>query len=326
MRPVFFEKVWGGDKLRRLADKGAPEGGPLGEAWEVADLPQGASVVASGPLAGRTLRELVEEHGAELIGDTAVDGRFPLLVKLIDAADDLSVQVHPGADDVRRFEGAASKEEAWVIVDVDDGGRVLHGFVDGVTPERFRASITDGTAGAQLRTVDVRAGDVVHVTPGTFHAIGRGVFLLEVQQPSDTTFRVWDWGRMGLDGKPRALHVEQALEVARYGPQPDALAAPVALPTMNAANRELLVDAGSFRMERLSLQPMPLSWSTPSSSPLVLMPTTQSLVVRTDAGEAEVAPLTTCIVAAAHERITIEPAGHGDVIVAGVGGADLLGA
>jgi mannose-6-phosphate isomerase len=324
MRPVFFEKVWGGDKLRQLKRDSAPAGGPLGESWEVADLLEGASVVDGGPHDGRSLRDLVLEHGEDLTGDRPVDGRFPLLVKLIDAADDLSVQVHPGPQDVARHEGAASKEEAWVIVGADDGGRVLHGFVEGMTADRFRASVDDGTAGESLREVAVTPGDVVHVQPGTFHAIGRGVFLLEIQQPSDTTFRVWDWGRVGLDGKPRALHVEQALDVARYAEQPPALTTPTPLGGPAGGEHELLVDAGSFRIERVRLADgARASFAADEATPLVLVPTRGAL--RVDAGgQADVGTLASCVVAAVHSRVELEARGELELIVAGVGGAALL--
>src|SRR5690606_19836334 len=143
-----------------------PADRPVGESWEVADLDEGTSTVASGPLEGRTLRELTREHGQALVGTRASGDAFPLLVKVIDAADDLSVQVHPGPDDVGRIPGARSKDESWLILERDEGARLLHGVKDGVTRERFRQALDEGGADRLLREVSVEPGDVVRVSPG----------------------------------------------------------------------------------------------------------------------------------------------------------------
>lgn len=249
MRPVLSERIWGGRRLARYASKNAPDDKPIGESWEVADLDEGTSTVASGPLEGRTLSDVTREYGRALTGRRAPKGAFPLLVKVIDAADDLSVQVHPGKGDLERFPGAHSKDESWLILASDDDARLLHGCRDGVTRESFRQALAGGQPDALLREVRVTPGDVVRVAPGTFHAIGGGILLVEVQEPSDTTFRVWDFGRVGLDGKPRALHVEEALSVGRFGEQPPTKETPRSL----APDHELLVDAPGYRMERLTL-------------------------------------------------------------------------
>lgn len=226
MRPRYVEKLWGGDRLARLPAKqrlghAPPVGVRIGESWEVADLPAGSSTVEGGPLHGATLFELVERFGAALVGDAApvIDGRarFPLLLKLIDAGDDLSVQVHPDATWAATHPGTSSKDEAWLVVEAATGARVLHGTRDDVDAASFRAALDARRADAALRSVPVRAGDLLRVEPGTLHAIGRGCLLLEVQEPSDTTFRVWDFDRVDVDGKKRALHVEEALAVARFG-------------------------------------------------------------------------------------------------------------
>jgi mannose-6-phosphate isomerase len=250
MKPLFLDKIWGGQRVARLPNKNAPGLPNIGESWEVADLKEGQSTVASGPLAGRTLGELVERHGAALCGTRASAGRFPLLVKLVDAGDALSVQVHPGAAYAASHPGTSSKDESWLILQADPDGYVLHGFVDGVTEASFKAAIAEDRADQLLRRVPVKPGDVLRVAPGTVHAIGRGVLLLECQEPSDTTFRVYDYGRRDAAGKTRALHVEQALAVSAFGPQPPALN-----PTAPSEWGTCLVKSPHYQMHELGLGP-----------------------------------------------------------------------
>ena len=188
------------------------------------NLEQGQAQIASGAWAGHTLRAVMQAWGARLCGAKGPE-RFPLLVKFLDACEDLSVQVHPGLEHVDPAYGIASKDESWVIL--KDGGAVYHGFIDDeVTPERFIEALARGGVMELLRRYDVAAGDVIRVPPGTVHAIGAGVLLLEVQQPSDTTYRLWDHGRVGLDGEPRALHIHQGVGVITFGVQPPGRCAP----------------------------------------------------------------------------------------------------
>ncbi|MCC7074355.1 MAG: class I mannose-6-phosphate isomerase [Deltaproteobacteria bacterium] len=226
MRPHYVDKLWGGTRIARLPAKGRAGHAPpvdvrVGESWEVADLPEGSSTVDGGPLHGRTLTEVVARFGRELVGERAptLNGvlRFPLLVKLIDATDDLSVQVHPGEDYARAHPGSSSKDEAWLVVDAEPGARILHGLVPGVDAAALRSALGAGRVERLLRAVSVAPGDVVRVEPGTMHAVGKGCLLLEVQEPSDTTFRLWDWGRVDHQGRQRPLHVEQAMAVTRFG-------------------------------------------------------------------------------------------------------------
>lgn len=222
-----------------------PAGVRVGETWELVDRERENSVVAEGRFQGRTLRWLMTEHGAAILGQSPgrADGRFPLLVKFLDASDDLSIQVHP--DDERAQElggGAEGKTEAWYVVDVAPGGALYAGLEPGVDAAAFRALA--GGAGVERALVrhDVRAGDCVMIEGGTVHAIGAGVTILEVQQNSDTTYRLWDWGRVGLDGKPRATHVEEALACMRFGVDP---------PSAVAGDREgELVRGRHFSMAR----------------------------------------------------------------------------
>lgn len=323
MRPLVFEKIWGGRRIARMPGKHAPEGEPIGESWEVADLPEGTSTVASGPLEGATLADLTREHGRELTGKRAPDGRFPLLVKIIDAADDLSVQVHPGPDDVGRFEGARSKDESWLILSRDDEARLLHCCKEGVTKERFRQAIVEGEADRFLREVRVEPGDVVRVSPGTFHAIGKGTLLLEVQEPSDTTFRVWDFGRVGKDGKPRDLHIEEALVVGRFeAPPPEKVR-----PTPLGDGHELLVDAPGYRMERLSLDDSGTRELTLTGDTAVVVIVTRGEVTLTQGTYDDVTllELQSAIVPASASGFEARARQNGaEIVVAGLGGAPLV--
>jgi len=218
-REILKEKVWGGDRLRGVAGKPISSGARIGESWEVSDRDGDVSVVAEGPLAGTTLRELVERHRAEVVGpDAALEReRFPLLVKLIDANDLLSVQVHPD-DDYARRRGSSDpgKTEAWHILHADPGARLINGLVPGTTRERLRALLDAQGLRECLHEFAVSAGDTLFCPPGTVHALGAGIVLIEVQQNSDTTYRMYDWGRLGLDGNPRELHLDDALQVIRF--------------------------------------------------------------------------------------------------------------
>jgi mannose-6-phosphate isomerase len=274
MRPHYVDKLWGGARIATLPAKRArghaPTSHTTGESWEVSDLPEGQSVVDDGDFAaafaGRTLGDLVTEFSASLVGHGRT--RFPLLVKIIDAREDLSVQVHPGAAYASAHPGTFSKDEAWLVLDAEPGARALHGFVEGVDERSFRAAIVENRADALLRSVPVVPGDVLHIGPGTVHAVGRGLMLLEVQEPSDTTFRVWDYGRL-QDGKPRALHVEQALAVARFGAQPPAVHAhhDVNEHTLN----RLLIHTPTYEMRLLRALPQqPLRFVQDGRSPIVL--------------------------------------------------------
>jgi mannose-6-phosphate isomerase len=282
MRPAYIEKLWGGISIGLLPAKQRPGHIPartsaVGESWEVADLPEGQSVVDDHPIcrtfADMPLGAVVARHGLDLIGTAHPPGRFPILVKLIDAAEPLSVQVHPGADYAATHPGTFSKDEAWLIIDVNDGGCVLHGFVDGVSRELFVDAVKMGLPHELMRSVPVKRGDVLHVSPGVVHAIGAGVVILEVQEPSDTTFRVWDYNRTDASGKPRALHLASALEVARFGPQPPALTSP----RVDGDGLTMLCDTRAFSMAALIV-----NGATPRRLPV---PTTHALVLHAEGGD-----------------------------------------
>jgi len=210
-QPIFKERVWGGRSLERLYQKALPPDHPVGESWEIADRPEGVSVIANGPLAGKTLRWLMENHRQDVLGGAAAaDGPFPLLIKILDAKETLSVQVHPPADIATQF-GGEPKTEMWYIVDATPEAALYVGLKNGVTHAEFERHLKDGTVAECLHVVPVRAGDAMFLPSGRVHAIGGGNVIFEIQQNSDTTYRVFDWNRAGLDGKPRQLHVAESL-------------------------------------------------------------------------------------------------------------------
>jgi len=209
---MLKELVWGGRKLESVFNKKLPPGVPVGESWEVVDLPGDQSIVLNGRYKESSLENLVAEYRKEIMGEKQLlDGRFPLLLKIIDAGRTLSVQVHPDEKTAARL-GGRPKTEAWYIIDVEPEAFIYAGLNPGVSKDDFAGAIRKGTVENLLNRVYVKPGDFVYLPSGTIHALGAGVLLIEIQQASNTTYRVYDWGRKGLDGKPRQLHVEQALE------------------------------------------------------------------------------------------------------------------
>jgi mannose-6-phosphate isomerase len=206
--PVYHVLVWGGRRMARWRDD-LPDG-PVGESWDLTDHKRGDSVVAEGPLAGRKLGELTRLHGRDLVGAAWDGGEFPLLVKVIDANDRLSVQVHPDDDLAKSLGvGTRGKTECWLVL--EDGGELFVGLKPGVTRQDFEAALAAGRVADCLNRQAVRDGDFAFLPARTVHALGAGTLICEVQQTCDLTFRVDDWGRVGLDGKPRPMHVAQSL-------------------------------------------------------------------------------------------------------------------
>lgn len=216
-QPVFKERVWGGREIKTLFGKKLPLGKPIGESWEISDRPGDASVITNGPLAGKTLRWLMENHASEVLGGAkaAAEGRFPLLCKILDAREKLSLQVHPPANKAKELNGEP-KTEMWLIADAAPGASLFVGLKRGVTRTDFETKIADGSVADCFHRIPVRAGDVMFLPSGRVHAIGAGLVIFEIQQNSDTTYRVFDWNRVGLDGQPRELHVAQSLESINF--------------------------------------------------------------------------------------------------------------
>lgn len=215
LRPSGKDYIWGGTRLKREFGKAELPQDPLAETWECSTHPDGPSWVASGPERGLTLGEWVAAHPEYLGSSPSVAGGIPVLVKFIDARENLSVQVHPDdAYAAREENGQAGKTEMWYVVDAEPGAKLVFGLNRGTSREELRASIGRGTLEQYLNYVPVHRDDIFFIPSGTIHAIGRGALIAEIQQNSNLTYRLYDYGRLGKDGRPRQLHVEKALAVA----------------------------------------------------------------------------------------------------------------
>lgn len=210
-QPRFKERVWGGRNMERLYGKKLPPSVPIGESWEITDRPDDVSVIQDGPFNGKDLRWLMENHAAELLGKAkSLNGRFPLLIKILDAQQDLSLQVHPPACRAASL-GGEPKAEMWLVTHARQGAALYVGLRRGVTRAEFEQRVADGSVAECFHRHVVNPGDAMFLHSGRVHAIGAGNVIIEIQQNSDTTYRVFDWNRVGLDGKLRELHVEQSL-------------------------------------------------------------------------------------------------------------------
>lgn len=257
-RPVLKDYLWGGRNLAAKLGRALPAEGVVAESWEIAAHDDGASVVENGPLAGRTLTELHAELGLDLIGANnawaQARGKFPLLVKLLDAASPLSVQVHP--DDAYALAHELSelgKSEMWVVLHAEPGAELIVGVTAGTTSNAFRQAIEQNRLEPYLHRLPVQTGDHVCVPAGTLHAIMGGLLIAEIQQNSNTTYRVYDWGRVGADGQARPLHVDKALDVIDFQRVEPQIVPPALLAEAPGLRRELLCRNRYFTTERVTL-------------------------------------------------------------------------
>ena len=217
--PILKEKIWGGGKLKMLLNKGDSTEKQMGESWELSGLPGSDSVVATGALAGKSLNELVQLYGTDLLGKKIAERygkEFPLLIKFLDASADLSVQVHPNSAQARSRHNCEGKEEMWYVLQADAGAELISGFSRDTSANEVKQLLQQGKLKEVLNIEKVSVGDCFYLPAGRIHTIGKGVFLCEIQQPSDVTYRVYDFERTDANGNKRELHLEQALEVLDY--------------------------------------------------------------------------------------------------------------
>lgn len=218
MTPAFKDYIWGGDILTTRFHKDSPYA-RTAESWELSCHPAGQSTIADGPYAGETFVAYADLFGKEVLGKNCERfSEFPILIKLIDANDNLSIQVHPDDAYALKYEHGFGKTEMWYVVDCVPGASLIYGFKKEISAEEFRKRIAENTLLDVLNTVPVHKGDVFMIRSGTIHAIGKGCLVAEIQQSSNLTYRVYDYGRIGKDGKPRELHVEKALAVTSLHP------------------------------------------------------------------------------------------------------------
>ena len=323
--PVFKPKIWGGRRMEAFYEKNLPCG-TIGESWEVADLPEGHSTIANGPLAGRSLHEVIAQWGAEhnLLGDAWPEGPFPLLVKIIDAHQDISIQVHPGEEDcLERYPNCRGKDECWVVLRAEPGARMFHGFQPGVDREAFLKSLEAGNPAGCLRDIEVAPGDTLRIAPGTVHALGKGIMILEIQQPSDTTFRIYDYDRPGDDGQPRALHIPEALSVMQFD-----TGSAVLTPRAKAhpwGQHEVVVDCPAYRVERLEAKGL-LGWNVDSRSFQILFVLSGYATLTGGDETLSLRPGQTVILPANLDKVRLKCQKSTQLVLAGAPGVPLLSA
>ena len=244
-KPLYMERVWGGHELEKIFERELPAADiPYGEAWEMSDRPAEQSIVNHGPLKGTSLNELWQNSREEIFGSGFEDSpRFPLLIKILDARDKLSIQVHPPAEIASELGGEA-KTEMWYIADALPGAQLYVGLKAGITKADFQDAIEKGSVDQAVYSITPQRGDSIFIPSGRLHAIGAGLVIYEIQQNSDTTYRVFDWNRMGLDGVPRDLHVEQSIRCIDFSDVE---------PGMDEPNGNTLATCPYFHVDRLNL-------------------------------------------------------------------------
>jgi len=242
--PIYQKRVWGGRSLESRYGRELPDAdSPFGESWEISAREEADSVAVNGPFAGKTLTELWgdPETRATIFGaDAPAENRFPLLCKILDARDKLSIQVHPPASIAAEL-GGEPKTEVWYIAHADPGAELYVGVKRGVDVDSFRIALETGEAESSVHAIPVAAGDHIFIPSGRLHAIGAGMVIYEIQQNSDTTYRVYDWNRVGMNGEPRDLHIEESLKCIDFDDVE---------PTMDSADGSLLCECEHFRLER----------------------------------------------------------------------------
>ncbi|MCC6488354.1 MAG: class I mannose-6-phosphate isomerase [Candidatus Hydrogenedentes bacterium] len=297
----YFDRIWGGRRLASAYGKPLPPDVPIGEAWLVSDHPSAESIVAGGPCAGLTLHQLLEQDSAAILGSRAtltVHGRFPLLLKLLDSSDWLSVQVHPDDECAARLgEPDVGKTEMWHILHAEPDSELICGLDPSVNRAGLLGAAEAGTLGALLPRFTVEPGDSVFVRAGTVHAIGDGIVLAEIQQNSDLTYRLYDWDRVDASGKPRALHLDKSAESIHFGSCHGGKSTPLIVPGDSPAGgkREILAACRHFAAERIAC---PAQWrrETRSESFHLLLCIRGELTVSSGARDTHLAPGQACLV------------------------------
>lgn len=306
LQPAYQDYIWGGDRIIRKYRREEPPG-VYAESWEVSDRAEGVSTVRNGSFKGHTLRDVLKAWGTELLGEGRDLRSFPLLIKLIDARETLSVQVHPDDETARKF-GGEPKTEMWYVLEAEPDACVYAGLRPGTGRKAFQKAVADEALDGMIPRVPVQAGDAVFMPGGRVHAIGAGCLLLEVQQNSDTTYRLYDWGRVGKDGKPRPLHLEEALRVIRW----DDTESPKVMPRHigHLGTNELweILSCPWFRMEKLVVNE-PWEGAADRKTFQVLFVAEGNVDVEWEASVEHLATGTTCLLPAGLPRWRLRPDG-----------------
>ena len=305
LQPKMAPALWGGDALVKQFGKHGDPDAKIGESWECWD----ENHVLNGPLAGRSIAMLRADLGAQLLGDLDPAQMFPILTKIIDARASLSVQVHPGDAYAQRVEHQQNgKTECWYVLDADPGAELVMGWAQDTSREEYERRVADGSLGDILHRVPVKAGDAFYIPAGTLHAIGAGIVIFETQQASDLTYRIFDWNRVGADGKPRELHVQKAADVLDYHASSIAHSLEELTYAYEGFQRTALIADPHFIVERVQATETPAAMST-HGRPLIIMSLNEGLELSCDDGDALLAPYETALIPAAAQNVRIQTSG-----------------
>ena len=300
LEPKETPAIWGGDALVKQFGKTADPDAKIGESWECWDT----NTVRNGSLAGSSVADLRASLGAALLGDLDASRPFPVLTKIIDARDWLSVQVHPDDDYAQRVEHQPNgKTECWYVFSAQNGAELVLGWTQATTREEYERRVKDGTLGDILRRVPVRAGEAFYLPAGTLHAIGAGIILFETQQASDLTYRIFDWNRVDADGKPRQLHVDKAADVLDYAAGTSGAVEQLSY-RFESLDRVALIADRRFIVERITAGTDPASIST-RGRPLIVMALERPLVVEANGVTETLAAYQTALIPAAASWCTV---------------------
>lgn len=311
LQPVYMDYVWGGTRLAETYGRtGTPD--ICAESWEVSNRPEGMSIVTNGPLAGKTLTDLVASCGKDLVGTKDRPDQFPVLIKLIDARRRLSLQVHPN-DSNAALCGGDPKTEAWYVLDAAPDATVIAGLRKQTDADALRAAIDAGNAEELLMSLPAKPGTVIYIPGGRLHAIGEGCLLLEVQQSSNTTYRVYDWGRLGNDGQPRELHVDKAMQVIDWNDTSAAFDSPVLIGEHEGNRWWDMVTSPYFRIQKAQVSAPENILQTQDSFTVVFV--TQGTVdIAMNGMEERLTTGTSCLIPACAESYDITPFGTSEII------------
>ncbi len=303
--PIFQERIWGGRRLETLYRKTLPSGKSIGESWEICDRPDTESIITNGPLKGHSLRWLMENHQGELLGDyPSKKGRFPWLAKMLDAEADLSVQVHPPAAIAKALKGEP-KTEAWFIAHAEPSARLIAGLSATVTEAQFNEKIGQPDFADCLHHIPAQADRSLFIPSGRLHALGAGTVVFEIQENSDTTYRIYDWDRTGLDGQPRDLHIDQALKAIDFEDHEPTLC-PANWSKSDGFSSYLIADQPEiFRLSHVRMDD-PVRLSLPGKGPRLIAVTHNSLALNSKNITLELAAGQFALVPASAEEVTIQ--------------------
>lgn len=295
--PVYKDYIWGGSRIPKLYKRNEPDG-IYAESWEISTHPDGTTAIANGPLAGKTLQDLLPEHKTALLGSNVKGGDFPLLIKLIDARDTLSVQVHPNDASAAAVKGDP-KTEMWYFLEGDGTAQIYCGLKPGIGKEEFLLAMENKTFAGILQSIPARKGEAVFVPGGRVHAIGAGCLILEIQQNSNTTYRIYDWNRADAGGKGRELHIDKALKVIDWENNGD--------PRCKVSGTEIKTSP-YFRLDRFELSAGKV-FPNSGKSFHALFVAEGSGTILWDGGEEKLSPGQSWLVPAALGEYRVQPGG-----------------